>query len=193
MHAAAERTNYPTSPRRQRRSLGPAAVCLALSLGASGCLLNRFDDTTTRGRRCPRPHQRAPRPGRRRRRAAATRPARRRSRDEAAADECELFGCDAPVGTTTIAMDPTAAGGFFDAPVAVRHPPRTPTGSIDLTGFPGRSTIPLADIVLGRGEAATFGFGTNSAVFFQATAAARADARCRSSPRRRSVGAATPC
>lgn len=91
-------------------------------------------------------------------------------RDQAAALECEKFGCDAPLGTTTIAMDPTEAGGFFTAP----WPSDTrlhPDGSIDLTGFPGRSTIPVADLVLGRGEATTFGFGTNSGVFFQGTAA----------------------
>jgi hypothetical protein len=90
-------------------------------------------------------------------------------RDEADAAECESFGCDAPVGATTITMDPTLAGGFFTAP----WPSDTrlkADGSLDLTGFPGRATIPLADLTLSRGEATTFGFGPNSAVFFQATA-----------------------
>jgi hypothetical protein len=95
-------------------------------------------------------------------------------RDQAAAQECDAFGCDAPLGTTTIAMDPALAGGFFNAP----WPSDTrlkPDGSMDLTGFPGRSTIPLANIVLGQGEATTFGFGTNSGVFFQATAPVNPD------------------
>jgi hypothetical protein len=90
-------------------------------------------------------------------------------RTQAADDECELFGCDAPQGTTTVRMDPTLAGGFFDAPWP-SDTRRRADGSLDLTGFPGRATTPIADIVLGRGEAATFGFGTNSGVFFQASA-----------------------
>jgi len=90
-------------------------------------------------------------------------------RDQAAATECQLFGCEAPVGSTTFMMDPTLAGGFFTAPWP-SDTRRRADGSLDLTGFPGRATIPVADIVVGRGEAATFGFGTNSGVFLQATA-----------------------
>jgi hypothetical protein len=84
--------------------------------------------------------------------------------------ECEVFACVTSVGSTTVRFDPTLAGGFFDAP----WPSDTrlhADGSIDLTGFPGRDTIGLADLVLGRGEAATFGFGTNSAVYFRMSGA----------------------
>ena len=91
-----------------------------------------------------------------------------------------MFGCPAAVGTTSVAMDPMHAGGFFSFPWP-SDTRRHADGSIDLTGFPGRSTIPLADLVVGRGEAATFGFGTNSGVFFQTTAPI-APARCRPSP-----------
>lgn len=89
-------------------------------------------------------------------------------RAEAADATCESFGCEPDVGTTTISMDPTLAGGFFQAPWP-SDTRRKPDGSLDLTGFPGRSTIALADIVIGRGEAATKGFGTNSGVFLRAT------------------------
>jgi hypothetical protein len=90
-------------------------------------------------------------------------------RAEASELECEVFACVTSVGSTTVRFDPTLAGGFFDAP----WPSDTrlhADGSIDLTGFPGRD-IAIADLVLGRGEAATFGFGTNSAVHFRASGA----------------------
>ena len=89
-------------------------------------------------------------------------------RAEATDLECEVFACVTDVGSATVLFDPTLAGGFFDAP----WPSDTrlsPDGSIDLTGFPGRDTIAIADLVLGRGEAATFGFGTNSAIYFRAS------------------------
>ncbi len=79
-----------------------------------------------------------------------------------------MFGCEVEQGTTTISMDPTLAGGFFDAPWP-SDTRRRADGSLDLTGFPGRSSIVLADIVLGRGAAATKGFGTNSGVFLRAS------------------------
>lgn len=91
------------------------------------------------------------------------------AREAAAELEAEEFIPSPPVGTTTVLFDPTTAGGFFDAP----WPSDTrlhPDGSIDLTGFPGRAANPIADLVLGRGEDATFGFGTNSAVYFRTTA-----------------------
>lgn len=91
-------------------------------------------------------------------------------REAAATEECETFGCDAPMGTTTIAMDPADAGGFFATPWP-SDTRRHPDGTIDLTGFPGRSTNAFADLVVGRGEAVTDGFGTNSGVFLQATGA----------------------
>jgi hypothetical protein len=88
----------------------------------------------------------------------------------AAADlEAETFLPSPPVGTTTVHFDPSLAGGFFDAP----WPSDTrlaPDGSLDLGGFPGRTTNVIVDTVLGRGEAATFGFGPNSAVYFRTTA-----------------------
>jgi hypothetical protein len=87
-------------------------------------------------------------------------------RDEASDLECEVFACVTSVGSTTVLFDPTLAGGFFDAPWP-SDTRRHADGSIDLTGFPGRATIGLADVVLGRGEAATHGFGTNSAVYFR--------------------------
>ena len=89
-------------------------------------------------------------------------------RAAAAAIEAETFLPSPPVGTTTVQFDPTLAGGFFDAPWPSDTRLR-PDGSIDLTGFPGRSTNGVADFVLGGGEAATFGFGTNSAVYFRAS------------------------
>ena len=91
------------------------------------------------------------------------------ARDAAAELEAEVFLPSPPVGTTSVLLDPTTAGGFFDAP----WPSDTrlhPDGSIDLTGFPGRAANPIANVVLGRGEAATFGFGTNSAVYFRTSA-----------------------
>jgi len=87
-------------------------------------------------------------------------------RAEATDLECEVFACVTSVGSTTVLFDPTLAGGFFDAPWPSDTRLRA-DGSIDLAGFPGRDTIAIADLVLGRGEAATFGFGTNSAVYFR--------------------------
>jgi hypothetical protein len=89
-------------------------------------------------------------------------------RDDAAALECQVFGCEVPAGSTTVAMDPTLAGGFFSAPWPSDTRLRA-DGTLDLTGFPGRATVPIADVVLGRGEAVTHGYGTNSGVFLQAT------------------------
>lgn len=89
-------------------------------------------------------------------------------RAEAAQRECEVFGCEADVGTTTISMGPATGAGFFTAPWP-SDTRRRADGSIDLTGFPGRSTNALADLVIGRGEVATKGFGTNSGIFFQAS------------------------
>ena len=89
-------------------------------------------------------------------------------RAEATDLECEVFACVTSVGSTTVLSDPTLAGGFFDAPWPSDTRLRA-DGSIDLAGFPGRDTIGIADVVLGRGEAATFGFGTNSAVYFRAS------------------------
>jgi hypothetical protein len=91
-------------------------------------------------------------------------------RDDAAAKECLVFGCPPAVGTTTVSMDPTLAAGYFAAPWP-SDSRRRADGSLDLTGFPGRSASPLADLPIGRGEVATFGYGTNSGVFFQTTAA----------------------
>lgn len=90
-------------------------------------------------------------------------------RAEAAAIECEHFGCKQPAGDTQISFDPTLSGGFFSAP----WPSDTRLagdGSIDMAGFPGRAGSPIADLVIGAGEGITFGFGTNSAVYFQADA-----------------------
>lgn len=88
----------------------------------------------------------------------------------AAADlEAQHFEASPPLGSTTVLVDPALTGGFFDAP----WPSDTrlnANGSLDLNGFPGRSTIPIADIVLGRGAADTHGFGLNSAVYFRTTA-----------------------
>ncbi len=88
------------------------------------------------------------------------------ARAAAAELEAEHFLPSPPVGTSTVLVDPTLAGGFFDAPWPSDTRLRA-DGSIDLAGFPGRSTLPVADLVLGRGEATTFGFGTNSAVYFR--------------------------
>jgi hypothetical protein len=89
-------------------------------------------------------------------------------RAEATDIECEVFACVTSVGATTVVFDPTLAGGFFDAPWPSDTRLRA-DGSIDLAGFPGRDTIGAADLVLGRGELATFGFGTNSAAYFRAS------------------------
>ena len=92
------------------------------------------------------------------------------ARDAAADLEAEHFLPSPAVGTTSVLVDPTLAGGFFDAPWPSDTRLR-PDGSIDLTGFPGRATNAIANLVLGRGEAATFGFGPNSAVYFRASGA----------------------
>jgi hypothetical protein len=89
-------------------------------------------------------------------------------RDQATLERCVVFACPPPVGTTTVSMDPTLAAGYFAAPWP-SDSRRHADGSLDLTGFPGRSASPLADLPIGRGEVATFGFGTNSGVFFQTT------------------------
>lgn len=147
---------------------GRIALTLALVLVASGCLFDPADDTTP-GAVAARleingllDQADSAEAGGDTATAAAKRAA-------AAAAECTSFGCKADQGTTTISMDPALAGGFFSAPWPA-DTRRRADGSLDLTGFPGRSTIPLADIVLGRGEAATRGFGTNSGVFLRATA-----------------------
>lgn len=90
------------------------------------------------------------------------------ARAAAAEIEAEVFQPSPAVGATSVLFDPTLAGGFFDAP----WPSDTrlqPDGSIDLEGFPGRASTPIADLVLGRGEDATVGFGPNSAVYFRAS------------------------
>ena len=92
------------------------------------------------------------------------------ARNAAADLEAEHFLPSPAVGTTSVLVDPTLAGGFFDAPWPSDTRLR-PDGSIDLTGFPGRATNAIANLVLGRGEAATFGFGPNSAVYFRASGA----------------------
>jgi hypothetical protein len=74
--------------------------------------------------------------------------------------------CVLPVGTTTVLMDPAKPAGFFSMPWpddSRRHA----DGSLDLAGFPGRSANSAVETTFAKGEAATFGFGTNSAVFFQ--------------------------
>lgn len=91
-------------------------------------------------------------------------------RQEATDLECEVFACVTDVGSTTVLADPTLAGGFFNAPWPSDSRLKA-DGSIDLTGFPGRDTVALADQVLGRGAAATFGFGTSSAVYFRMSGA----------------------
>ena len=81
--------------------------------------------------------------------------------------ECYRFGCSPEVGTTTIAADPTLAGGFFSFP----WPSDTrlaPDGSLDLSGFPA-DVGGLASAALANGAAATHGFGTTSATYLQAT------------------------
>lgn len=91
-------------------------------------------------------------------------------RAEATEIECEVFACVTKVGATTVVFDPTLAGGFFDAPWPSDTRLRA-DGSIDLAGFPGRDPVAAADLVLGRGELATFGFGTNSAAYFRTSGA----------------------
>jgi hypothetical protein len=65
-------------------------------------------------------------------------------------------------------MDPVHAGAFFEAPWP-SDTRRHADGTIDLAGFPGRSTNAILDLVVGRGEATTAGFGTTSGIFVQAT------------------------
>lgn len=69
---------------------------------------------------------------------------------------------------TSISMQPDLSGGFLAHPWPndIR---RMGDGSIDLTGYPGTSAIPILGTVLSNGAASTFGFGTNSAVYFQST------------------------
>jgi hypothetical protein len=74
-----------------------------------------------------------------------------------------------PAGATTVAMDPARAGGFFSMPWPA-DTRRRADGSIDADGFPGRDLSEAGRVTMASGEAATFGFGTNSAVFFQTTA-----------------------
>ena len=89
-------------------------------------------------------------------------------RQQAEALTCEVFGCKPEPGGTTVRFDP-AEDAFFASPWP-SDTRRLADGSLDLTGFPGRDTLPIADLVLSLGEAATFGFGTNSAIYFQTTA-----------------------
>jgi hypothetical protein len=67
-------------------------------------------------------------------------------------------------------MDPTAAAGFMSMPWP-GDTRRQTDGSLDLTGFPGRSVSPLFDQLLAKGGVVTTGFGTNSAVYMQTTGA----------------------
>ncbi|MCC5950820.1 MAG: hypothetical protein JJU45_01875 [Acidimicrobiia bacterium] len=90
------------------------------------------------------------------------------ARAAAAEIEAEIFLPSPAIGATTVLLDPTLAGGFFDAPWPSDSRLRA-DGSLDLSDFPGRSSFEIADIVIGRGEADTFGFGTNSAVYFRAS------------------------
>lgn len=90
-------------------------------------------------------------------------------RQEAADLTCEVFGCKPVAGSTEVRFDPSTADGFFGAPWP-SDTRREADGSLDLTGFPGRATLPLADLVLSMGATATRGFGTNSAIYFQTDA-----------------------
>ena len=156
--------------RRVRRS---AAVLLALGLLASGCRWSPDDDRT---------------PG-----AVASRIAintvldradlaeergddgqAARLRAVAEAMECRLFRCRPDPGTTTVVMDPDPTGDFFSMPWP-SDTRRRADGSLDVTRFPGRDTVALADTALTNGEATTFGFGTNAGVHFRTTAALAPD------------------
>ena len=68
----------------------------------------------------------------------------------------------------TIAMDAAHSSGFlsFPWPNDVR---RMADGTLDLTGWPGRATNALVDLIMARGSAITHGFGTNAAVYLQTT------------------------
>ena len=92
------------------------------------------------------------------------------ARAAAATLEATTFLPSPPVGATTVRLDPSLADGFFDAPWPSDTRLR-PDGSLDLAGFPGRATNAVADFVLSGGEAATFGFGPNSAVYFRTSGA----------------------
>ncbi len=155
-----------TKPHAWTRSV---VIATALSLVVTGCLFDPADDTNPEAV-AARTHINELLDQADAAEAGGDAELARARREEAADEECRTFGCEAEVGTTTISMDPTLAGGFFDAPWP-SDTRRRADGSLDLTGFPGRSTVPLADIVVGRGEAATKGFGTNSAVFLRATGA----------------------
>lgn len=148
-----------------RRATRAASVCLLVAVAVAGC---RFGITDTWSPRAVEAREeindlldRADEAE-----AAGDDEAAAELRAEATGLECEVFACVTTVGSTTVLFDPTLAGGFFDAPWP-SDTRRRADGSIDLTGFPGRSAIGIADLVLGRGEAATFGFGPNSAVYFR--------------------------
>jgi hypothetical protein len=155
--------------RAGRHVVRTIALVVVVTVAAAGCLFVPGDDTTP-GAVAARQHVNGLLDQAQVAHAGGDDQLAQQLREQAAADECQSFGCPPAVGPTSVAMDPTHAGGFFAAPWP-SDTRRHANGSIDLTGFPGRSTVPLADVVLGRGEAATFGFGTNSAVFFQTTAA----------------------
>jgi len=151
-----------------RRVIRATVVALVCGLVASACTFSRHDDQT---------------PG-----AVAARIAINDVLDQADAAEaggdpegaaalraqaeqmeCQSFGCRPALGTTTVAMDPNLAGGFFSAPWP-SDTRRESDGSLDLAGFPGRDTIALANTTLTNGETSTFGFGPNAGSFFHTTA-----------------------
>ena len=70
-------------------------------------------------------------------------------------------------GGTTILMQPDLPSGFFSMP----WPNDTRVngdGTIDLSGYPGRTANAIFNLVLTNGSTVTKGFGTNSAIFLQA-------------------------
>jgi hypothetical protein len=77
--------------------------------------------------------------------------------------------CVLPVGTNTVLMDPVRSAGFFSMPWP-DDSRRKANGSLDLAGFPGRSANSTVETTFAKGEADSFGFGTNSAVYFQTAA-----------------------
>lgn len=91
------------------------------------------------------------------------------ARRDARRIECRTFGCRPATGDVAIAMDPTLAGGFMSMPWPADSR-RRPDGTIDLAGFPGRDVSSSLDQSLAKGEVATHGFGTNSAIYMQTTA-----------------------
>jgi hypothetical protein len=72
--------------------------------------------------------------------------------------------CSVPEGG--VFMEANHGRGYFALPwpndVRVN-----PDGSLDMAGYPGRATSAVADAIIGLGSQVTYGFGTNSAVFFQ--------------------------